>query len=165
MDERDAKLIGVIADTHGLLRPEALEALQGADLIVHAGDIGNPRVLEGLRAVAPVVAVRGNMDEPWWSQSLPESEMIQVAQTWFYVIHDLDDLDLDPLAAGISAVIYGHSHQPSIQMRKGVLLINPGSAGPRRFELPVSVASIRVENGLLEPRIIELAIGKGVSRK
>jgi uncharacterized protein len=165
MVERNAKLIGVIADTHGLLRPEAMEALQGSDLIVHAGDIGNPRVLEGLRAIAPVVAVRGNMDEPWWAHSLPKSEVIQVAQSWLYVIHDLDDLDLDPVAAGFSAVIYGHSHHPSIQMRKGVLLLNPGSAGPRRFELPVSVAVIRVENGLLDPRLIELAIAKGVRRK
>jgi putative phosphoesterase len=165
MDERDAKLIGVIADTHGLLRPEAVEALQGADLIVHAGDIGNQRVLEGLRAIAPVVAVRGNIDEPWWAQSLPETEMIQVAKSWLYVIHDLDDLDLDPVAAGISAVIYGHSHHPSIRMRRGVLLLNPGSAGPRRFELPVSVALIRVENGLLDPRLIELAIASVVRRK
>jgi uncharacterized protein len=165
MVERDVKLIGVIADTHGLLRPEALEALQGSDLIVHAGDIGNPQVLEGLRAIAPVVAVRGNMDEPCWAHSLPKSEIIQVAQSWLYVIHDLDDLDLDPLAAGISAVIYGHSHHPSIQMRKEVLLLNPGSAGARRFELPVSVALICVDDGLLEPRLIELVIGKGVSRK
>jgi putative phosphoesterase len=161
----DRKLIGVIADTHGLLRPEALEALQGSDLIVHAGDIGNPRVLEGLRAIAPVVAVRGNMDEPWWAHSLPKSDMIQVAQTWLYVIHDIDDLDLVPLAAGINAVIYGHSHHPSIQMRKGVLFLNPGSSGPRRFELPVSVALIQLENGLLEPRLIELTIGRGIKRK
>jgi uncharacterized protein len=165
MVERNAKLIGVIADTHALLRPEAVAALQGSDLIVHAGDIGNPRVLEGLRAIAPVVAVRGNMDEPWWAHSLQKSEVIQVAQTWFYVIHDLDDLDLDPVAAGFSAVIYGHSHHPSIQMRKGVLLLNPGSAGPRRFELPVSVALIRLENGLLDPRLIELAIDKGVRHR
>ena len=165
MVELNSKLIGVIADTHGLLRPEALEALQGSDLIVHAGDIGNPLVLEGLRAVAPVVAVRGNIDEPWWAHSLPETEMIQVAQSWLYVIHDLDDLDLDPVTAAISAVIYGHSHHPSIQMRNGVLLLNPGSAGPRRFELPVSVALIRVENGLLDPRLIELAIGRGVRHR
>ena len=165
MVERDAKLIGVIADTHGLLRPEAVEALQKSDLIVHAGDIGNPRVLEGLQTIAPVVAVRGNIDEPWWADSLPKSEVIQVAQTWLYVIHDLDDLDLDPVAAGFSAVISGHSHHPSIRVREGVLLLNPGSAGPRRFELPVSVALIRVENGLLEPRLIELTIEKGVKRK
>jgi putative phosphoesterase len=165
MVERNAKLIGVIADTHALLRPEAVAALQGSDLIVHAGDIGNPRVLEGLRAIAPVVAVRGNIDEPWWAHSLPKSEVIQVAQSWLYVIHDLDDLDLDPVAAGISAVICGHSHHPSIGMRKGVLLLNPGSAGPRRFELPFSVALIRVEDGLLEPRLIELAIGAGFKRK
>jgi hypothetical protein len=155
----DRHLIGVIADTHGLIRPEALEALKDSNLIVHAGDIGNPLVLESLRAIAPVVAVRGNMDKGQWEQSLPNFEIIQFAQTWLYVIHDLMDLDLDPVAAGFSAVISGHSHRPSFQSRNGVLMLNPGSAGPRRFKLPVSVALIYVKDGILEPQIIELAIG------
>jgi putative phosphoesterase len=158
----DKQQIGIIADTHGLIRPEALEALKDSSLIIHAGDIGNPDVLKSLRAIAPVVAVRGNIDKGQWAQSLPKSEIFQVAQTWLYVIHNLNDLDLDPVAAGFSVVISGHSHRPSIQSRNGVLLLNPGSAGPRRFELPVSVALIYVKDGKLEPQIIELAIAKQV---
>jgi hypothetical protein len=158
----DKQLIGVISDTHGLIRPEALETLKDSNLIVHAGDIGKPHVLESLRAIAPVVAVRGNLDIGPWAQSLPKFEIFQVAQTWLYVIHDLDDLDLDPVAAGFSVVISGHSHRPSCQSRNGVLMLNPGSAGPRRFELPVSVALIYVKDGILEPQIIELAKDKQV---
>jgi putative phosphoesterase len=161
----DRKIIGVIADTHGLIRPEALEALKESELIVHAGDIGNPRVLESLRTIAPVVAVRGNTDMGHWAHSLPEYEIIQVAQIWLYVIHDLNDLALDPAAAGFSAVICGHSHDPSIQIRNGVLLLNPGSAGPRRFDLPVSVALIYLKDGIVEPRLIELAIPTGAKTK
>jgi putative phosphoesterase len=159
------KIIGVISDTHGLIRQEALEALKESELIIHAGDIGNPQVIESLRKIAPVVAVRGNMDQGPWAQFLPKYEIIQVAQTWFYVIHDINELDLDPAAAGFSAVIYGHSHHPSIQARKGVLLLNPGSAGPRRFKLPVNVALIFLKDGILEPRLIELAITTGVKSK
>jgi hypothetical protein len=158
-------IIGVISDTHGLIRQEALEALKESELIVHAGDIGNPHVIESLEKIAPVVAVRGNMDSGQWAQSLPKNEIIQVAQSWIYVIHDLNELDLDPLAAGISAVICGHSHRPIMQMRNGVLLLNPGSAGPRRFELPVSVALIYLKDGILEPRLIELAIVAGVKNR
>jgi len=161
----DARVIGVISDTHGLIRQEALEALKESELIVHAGDIGNPQVIESLRTIAPVVAVRGNMDGGHWAESLPKYEIIQVAQSLIYVIHDLNDLDLDPLAAGISAVICGHSHRPAMQMRNGVLLLNPGSAGPRRFELPISVALIYLKDGMLEPRLIELAIGPGFKNK
>ena len=148
--------IGVIADTHGLMRPEALEALQGSELIVHAGDIGSPRILEDLRTIAPVVAVRGNIDKEHWAQTLPEREAIECAGISLYVIHDIKELDLDPAAAGFSAVISGHSHRPSIRHRSGVLLLNPGSAGPRRFNLPVSVALIEVQGGIVEPRLIEL---------
>lgn len=150
------RLIGVIADTHGLVRPEALTALEKSDLIVHAGDVGNPRVLETLREIAPLVAVRGNVDKEEWAQALPKSELFDVEQTWFYVIHDINTLDLDPVAAGVRAVISGHSHRPSIHNQRGVLLINPGSAGPRRFNLPVSVAVINVKDREIEPRIIML---------
>jgi uncharacterized protein len=161
----DARVIGVISDTHGLIRQEALEALKESELIFHAGDIGNPQVIESLQKIAPVVAVRGNMDGGQWAESLPKYEIIQVAQSLLYVIHDLNELDLDPLAAGISAVIFGHSHHPAMQLRNGVLLLNPGSAGPRRFELPVSVALIHLTDGILEPRLIELAIGPAFKNK
>ncbi len=149
-------LIGVIADTHGLMRPEALEALKDSELIIHAGDIGSPLVLESLRGIAPVVAVRGNIDKEQWAKALPKWEVVEIAQTRLYVIHDLTELDVDPAASGFRAVISGHSHKPSIQTRKGVLLLNPGSAGPRRFNLKVSVASISVKDGVLEAQVIEL---------
>ncbi len=155
-------LIGVIADTHGLMRPEALEALKDSELIIHAGDIGRPLVLESLRGIAPVVAVRGNIDKEQWAKALPKWEVVEIAQTRLYVIHDLKELDIDPAAAGFSAVISGHSHQPSIQARKGVLLLNPGSAGPRRFKLPVSVALVSVKDGMLEAQVIELKTARVV---
>jgi uncharacterized protein len=150
--------IGVIADTHGLLRPEALEILKGSNLIVHAGDVGKPEVLEALQELAPVVAVRGNVDKGVWSQTLPLSQAIEVGQTWLYVLHDLFDLDIDPGAAGFSAVIFGHSHRPSLDTRKGVMYLNPGSAGPRRFHLPVSLAVIELTGKNLRPQLIELNI-------
>jgi putative phosphoesterase len=150
--------IGVIADTHGLLRSEAVEVLNSSSLIIHAGDIGQPEVLEALKRIAPVVAVRGNVDKGSWGQSLPLSEVVEFGQTWLYVIHELSTLDLDPHAAGFSAVIFGHSHQPSIETRNGVIFLNPGSAGPRRFELPVSVAIIEVKENVLKPQLIELTI-------
>jgi putative phosphoesterase len=155
----DRPLIGVIADTHGLIRAEALEALKDSDLIFHAGDIGNPHVLDSLRTIAPVVAVRGNMDREEWAQALPKYEIVEVAHAFLYVIHDLNELDLDPGAAGFGAIISGHSHKPSIRNQKGVLMLNPGSAGPRRFNLPVSVALIYVKNGRLEPKLVELVVG------
>ena len=138
------------------MRPEALKALQGSELIIHAGDIGNPQIMEELRTIAPIVAVRGNIDKEQWAQALPERESIEWAGISLYVIHDIKELDLDPAAAGFDAVISGHSHRPSIRHRSGVLLINPGSAGPRRFTLPVSVALIEVQNGAIEARLIEL---------
>ncbi|KJR97914.1 MAG: phosphodiesterase [Desulfobulbaceae bacterium BRH_c16a] len=156
----DKQLIGVISDTHGLVRKEALQALKGSTLIIHAGDIGSPQVLESLRSIAPVVAVRGNIDKGQWAQALPKWEVVEIAGISLYVIHDLNDLDLDPAAAGFSAVISGHSHRPSIQTLNDILLLNPGSAGPRRFTLPVSAALIYVKNGMLEPQLIELAVGQ-----
>jgi putative phosphoesterase len=141
------------------MRPEAIEALKDTELIIHAGDIGSLHVLENLRTIAPVVAVRGNIDREQWAKAQPKREVVEIARTRLYVIHDLNEIDLDPAAAGFSAIISGHSHQPSIQTRKGVLLLNPGSAGPRRFNLPVSVALIYVKDGMLEAQVIELRTG------
>ena len=136
--------VGVISDTHGLLRPEALEALKGSDLIIHAGDVGKPEVLTALRELAPVRAVRGNVDRGDWAEALPLTEVVEVEDTFLYVLHDIGELDLDPKAAGFSAVIFGHSHKPSQETRDGVLFLNPGAAGPKRFKLPVSLARLRV---------------------
>jgi putative phosphoesterase len=151
-------LVGVISDTHGLLRPEALDALRGADLILHAGDVGKPEVLDELRRVAPTFVVRGNVDHGDWALQLPVSEIVQVGDRSFYILHDIGELDLDPPTAGFAAVIFGHSHQPSIEVRNGVLFLNPGSAGPRRFKLPVSIARIRVSGGELDPEIVTLNV-------
>lgn len=154
----DSRQIGIIADTHGLMRSEALEALQGSELIVHAGDIGDPQILEALRAIAPVVAVRGNIDREQWAQVLPEREVVEFAGTSIFVLHDIKELDLDPAALGYRAVICGHSHRPTIQYRQQVLLLNPGSAGPRRFNLPISVALLYVKEGGVEPQLVELNV-------
>jgi putative phosphoesterase len=148
--------IGVISDTHGLLRPEALKALRGSDHIIHAGDIGSKDVLDALEAVAPVSSIRGNVDIEPWSQHLPITNVVELESAGFYVLHDLNELDLDPVAAGFAAVISGHSHVPKIEWRNGVLYLNPGSAGPRRFKLPISVGRVRLENGLLQPELIPL---------
>jgi len=136
------KQIGLISDTHGLLRPQALEALRGSDLIIHAGDVGKPEILDALRALAPVVAVRGNVDTDDWARALPETAVAEAGAVLFYVLHDLNALDLDPKAAGFHVVVSGHSHQPGKYERAGVLYINPGSAGPRRFQLPASLARL-----------------------
>jgi hypothetical protein len=149
-------LIGVISDTHGLLRPEAVAALGGSDLIVHAGDVGGADVLDALRRVAPVVAVRGNVDTAPWARDLPSWEIVDAGGLQVYVLHQLDHLDLDPGAAGFAAVIHGHSHAPSAETRGGVLYLNPGSAGPRRFRLPVSVARLRAAGRLLEPELVTI---------
>jgi putative phosphoesterase len=151
-------VIGVISDTHGLMRPEALAALQGSDLIIHAGDVGSPDVLDALRAVAPTFAVRGNVDAGAWAASLPATELVEAGEILIHVLHDVSELDLDPGDAGFAAVIFGHSHQPLIERRNSVLFLNPGSAGPRRFKLPVAVARISVEGRELHPEIIELHI-------
>jgi len=148
--------IGVVADTHGLVRPGLLEVLSDVELIIHAGDIGGPKVLDALRAHAPVIAVRGNMDGGLWAQELPESEVVEIDRTQLYVLHDAGELDLDPAAAGFRVVISGHSHQPSKSRKNGVLFLNPGSAGPRRFRLPASAAILLLRGESLEARLIEL---------
>lgn len=152
----DEILVGVISDTHGLMRPEALRALLGSDLIVHGGDIGKPEVLESLRLIAPVFAVRGNVDRGSWASNLPLFEVVEVGEVILYVVHDVKDLDLAPSAAGFHAVISGHSHMPALLTREGVLFLNPGSAGPRRFNLPVTIALIHVKGTRLRPEILYL---------
>lgn len=152
------RIIGVISDTHGLLRPETLQALQGADLIVHAGDIGSQHVLDALSSIARVVAVRGNMDHDAWAYALPRSESFDIDGISVYVIHDLNRMDLVPESAYIRVAISGHSHNPSIAKRNGVLYLNPGSAGPRRFSLPVSVARILINGDDMSAKIITLKV-------
>ena len=149
-------LIGVISDTHGLLRPEAVKALKGVELIIHAGDIGASKVLAGLERLAPVYAVRGNIDRGDWARNLPLTRVVEVGGVLLYVLHELFTLDLDPAAVGFAAVIYGHSHSPHLERKDGVLYLNPGSAGPRRFTLPVTVALLRVQNNGLISEFIEL---------
>lgn len=149
-------LIGLISDTHGLLRPEALAALQGCERIIHAGDIGKPAVLDGLRALAPLEVIRGNIDTADWAQALPDRLDLHIGDRRLHVLHDLKELDIDPQAAGIDLVIAGHSHQPKIERRDGVLYINPGSAGPRRFRLPISLALLRLEGGNAQAELIRL---------
>jgi uncharacterized protein len=148
--------IGVISDTHGLLRPEALRELQGADHILHAGDVGDPAILAELRNIAPVTAIRGNIDEHGPCRDLPPIEMVELGGQSIYMLHDVKQLDLNPAAAGIAAVIFGHSHKPLIEQRGGVLFLNPGSAGPRRFQLPVTLAWLSIESASLDARIVEL---------
>jgi putative phosphoesterase len=156
---RTESTIGLISDTHGLLRPEALSALTGADYIIHAGDIGDPNILERLSAIGPVTAVRGNNDLGAWASSIPETGVLQVGAVIIYVLHDVNALDLDPAESGFHAVVAGHSHRPSIEFRKGILFINPGSAGPRRFKLPVSVGWLAVSGASIKPRLIQLPVG------
>jgi uncharacterized protein len=150
--------LGVISDTHGLLRREAVEALRGSTLIIHAGDVGSPEILEQLRDVAPVVAVRGNVDTGRWALALPSVEVVEFEGHSIYVRHIVSELDLVPSEEGISAVVFGHSHKPSIEHQGGVLYLNPGAAGPRRFRLPVTVARMSVVHGRLTARIIELDV-------
>ena len=151
--------IGVISDTHGLLRPEAIEALGGVDRIVHAGDVGSPDVLRRLEAIAPVTAVRGNNDHGPWAEKLPLTDVLDVGDALLYVIHDVKELDLDPRAAGLAAVIAGHSHRPLAEARDGVLFFNPGSAGPRRFRLPISVGHLVVTGSHVVGRLQTLEVG------
>jgi uncharacterized protein len=148
--------IGVVSDTHGLVREEALAALAGSDLVIHAGDIGEPEILERLRTLAPVIAVRGNIDKAAWASSLPKTAVVDVGARPIYVLHDIHELDLDPAAAGFGIVISGHSHRPSQTERAGVIYLNPGSAGPRRFRLPITLARINIEAVPSEVEIVDL---------
>lgn len=151
-------LVGVISDTHGLMRPEALAALAGVDLIVHAGDVGHPDVIPELSAIARTYVVRGNVDKGSWAAELPETEFVEVDECRLFMLHDISQLDFAPKDAGFTAVVFGHSHQPLIETRDGVLFLNPGSAGPRRFKLPVTVARLTVAGARMDAEIIELNV-------
>jgi putative phosphoesterase len=148
--------LDVISDTHGLLRPEAVEALHGSDRILHAGDVGDSEILERLAQVAPVTAVRGNVDTGAWAKPLPETEVVEAGGVSIYMLHDLGQLDLKAEAAGFRVVVYGHSHRLKIEEKNGVLFFNPGSAGPRRFHLPVSVGKLTIEAGKVRTEFVEL---------
>jgi putative phosphoesterase len=150
--------IGLISDTHGLLRQEAVQALRGSELIIHAGDVGKPEILEELRRIAPVVAVRGNVDTEPWALALPETAVAEAGAALIYVLHDVHALDLDPAASGFHIVVSGHSHKPGKTERDGVLYVNPGSAGPRRFQLPITVARLNLEEEPLNLEFVELEI-------
>jgi hypothetical protein len=163
---RTASRIGLISDTHGLLRPDAVARLRGSDFIVHAGDIGNAGVLAALAEIAPVTAVRGNNDKGPWAAAVPETDVLRVGEVFVYALHDLAGLALDPVAAGLQVVVSGHSHRPLIEARDGVLYVNPGSAGPRRFKLPITVAELLLVAGAdVRARIIELEVGNEVSNE
>jgi uncharacterized protein len=146
----------VISDTHGLLRPEAVAALEGSDYIIHAGDVGDPQILDQLAAIAPLTAVRGNVDHGAWTRKIPATNVLEIDEISIYVLHILQDLDLKPDAAKFAAVVYGHSHVPKQEWKRGVLYFNPGSAGPRRFRLPVSVGRLTIEDGEIDAKILLL---------
>ena len=148
--------VGLISDTHGLLRPEAVAFLQGCCHIIHGGDIGSAEILRELSAIAPVTAVRGNNDRGPWAEALRETECVRFGDALVYVLHDLARLDIEPRAAGIGVVVSGHSHKPRIETRDGVLYVNPGSAGPRRFKLPIAVAELVIAGKAVSSRIVEL---------
>ena len=149
-------IVGVISDTHGLLRPEAVELLGGSEHIIHAGDIGSPEIILALEKIAPVTAIRGNVDNQTWARRFPETEVIELGGVHIYVIHDVNALDLNPKAAGFAAVISGHSHQPNQEIKDGVLYFNPGSAGPRRFKLPISVGRLELASVGISGKILLL---------
>ena len=149
------RLVGVIADTHGLVRPEAMDALGGADLILHAGDIGNPAVIEKLGSIAPVIAIRGNVDTGEWAKAFPESRVTEIDGLSVFMLHNLKELGS---AEGFDIVVSGHSHKPLVERRGGTLFVNPGSAGPRRFRLPVCIAHLTVAGGIADAQIIELSV-------
>ena len=150
------KRVGLLSDTHGLLRPEAVKFLRGSDFIVHAGDIGDPAVLETLRALAPVTAVRGNNDKGPWARAIAETQVVDAGGVLIYVIHDVAELEVDPAAGGFGVVIAGHSHVPRNEVRDGVLWFNPGSAGPRRFKLPIALGRLTIEAGRARGEIVTL---------
>jgi putative phosphoesterase len=151
--------VGLISDTHGLLRPEARAFLSGSDYIVHGGDICDPRILEDLASLAPVTAVRGNNDRGAWAERISETEYLKVGEIFIYAIHDLAQIDIDPKAAGVHVVVSGHSHRPLVERRDGVLYVNPGSSGPRRFRLPISAGELIVRGGEVSARIVEFPAG------
>ena len=151
-------LVGVISDTHGLLRPEALHALRGVEHILHAGDVGNPEIIDKLHEIAPVTAIRGNIDLHGPCADLPSTEAIELGGCFLYMLHNLEDLDLNPSAAKIDVVLFGHSHKPSAAVKSGVLYLNPGSAGPRRFSLPVTVALLHLKPGSARSEIVQLTV-------
>jgi putative phosphoesterase len=155
---RGIMILGIISDTHGLLRPEAIDALRGSDYILHAGDVGAPEILESLAQLAPFSAIRGNVDTASWARKLPVTEVVEAGGISIYMLHDLGQLDLKPEAAGFRVVVYGHSHQPQMEEKEGVLYFNPGSAGPRRFKLPVSVGRLRIENNEVHGELVALKI-------
>jgi uncharacterized protein len=155
-------LIGLISDTHGLIRPAALDALRDSDLIIHCGDVGDPAVLDVLRSIAPVRAVRGNNDIGTWARSLPAYDVVEIDSHKIYVLHNLSELHLDPDAAGFTAVVSGHSHKPLIEKRHGILFINPGSAGPRRFKLPTTVATLTIRSRHCAARIVQLSLSQPI---
>ena len=148
--------VGIISDTHGLLRPEALRELSGVQHILHAGDVGDPAILDRLRSIAPVTAIRGNIDVSGACAQLPATEAVELGGCLFYLVHAIADLDIVPAAAGVNVVVYGHSHRPQMKDRNGIVYLNPGSAGPRRFKLPITLARAVVESGAVRVRIIEL---------
>ncbi len=150
--------VGIISDTHGLLRPEAVELLRGSEHIIHAGDIGAPEIIPELEKIAPVTAIRGNVDTQAWARKFAETEVIELGGVFLYVIHDVNALDLNPKAAGFAAVISGHSHKPKQEVKDGVLYFNPGSAGPRRFSLPISVGQLHILDGDIEGKLLTLAV-------
>lgn len=150
--------VGLISDTHGLLRPEAIAFLRGSDFIVHAGDIGDAGVLKELKALAPVTVVRGNNDKARWAEDIGETEVLQIGDVFIYILHNLAELDLDPVAAGFRIVVSGHSHRPSVEDRDGVLYVNPGSSGPRRFKLPVAVGELEIVGHSVKAKVIELEV-------
>jgi putative phosphoesterase len=160
MNAKNKLRVGVISDTHGLLRAEVRAFLAGADYIIHGGDIGGAAVLEDLEALAPVIAVRGNNDDQPWANNLRETQLVRLGGVFAYVIHDLSRLDIDPTSIGVRAVIFGHSHKPLIEERAGITYINPGSCGPRRFKLPVSVCELLVDGSGISARIVELAVAR-----
>ena len=148
--------VGLISDTHGLLRPQAVDFLHGSDLIVHGGDICDAAILTALAAIAPVIAVRGNNDHGGWAERLRESELFRIGDAFIYAIHDVAAIDIEPRAAGVQVVVSGHSHRPSIRNDDGILYINPGSAGPRRFKLPISVGELTIDGASVAARTVEL---------
>jgi uncharacterized protein len=152
----DALTIGVLSDTHGLLRPEVVEALAGVDYILHAGDVGDGRILEWLRRIAPLTAIRGNVDVSGVCGELPATDAVELGGRLFYLVHSLADLDIDPAVAGVAVVVSGHSHRAEVEERDGILYLNPGSAGPRRFDLPVTLAKVNLMDGTMFARIVTL---------